>query len=206
MSRDQMICKNVLLILTFVVASSASNSFADIVDQQQLNAPQTLGAFDGQFHNIQSFQQSYNHITGASVAIRNVPIGTTITIRLYDFFGDISDPTKAIGIGSVVTTSTSSTQSQFEQVSFIGGAGQPISPIPVSSSQTLYLAFSKSTGNNLGGFQGSLSNPYGNGQVYSNGNSFPNFDFGFQTFAVPEPSSGSIVAVGLVFAALRRRR
>ena len=125
---------------------------------------------------------------------------------------DTSNPALATAQGSVVTTS-SSTVPQFESVSFAGG---PVSVVP---GQTLFLSFEKATGPGstvqgqagLGGFSGTLTDTYANGQVFSSGNSFSGFDFAFQTFAadpnaVPEPSSMVIFGLGLAIVTTVRRR
>lgn len=205
----------VSLMSILCVCSSAIELRADIVDQQQLDAATTLSAADGGFYNVQSFQQTNNNITGASVAVRNVPVGTPITIRLYDMFADTSNPVLALAQGTVTTT-TSSLTPQFETVSFAGG------PISVTSGQTMYLVFEKATGagntvqgaQGSGGFQGTTTNLYPNGQLFAEGNgsgALANFDYAFETFAVdpnevPEPSSVVIVGLGLALVATRRRR
>ena len=175
---------------------------AIVVDQQQLDAFAAHGPDNGSFQNVQSFVPSVNNIVGASVAIQNVTVGSTITIRIFDMFGDVSNPTLAIASGSVVTTSNAGTISQFETVDF--GSTLAITP-----SQTYYLSFEKSIGSG-GAFMGADGDSYVPGQLFSGGTGF-DLDFAFQTFtdnsvsAVPEPSS--ILVLGFVGAcAVTRRR
>ena len=202
-----------LLPLLFLICCSVDvESRADIVDQEQL-VGSTSFASDGGFFNVQSFQQAANNITGASVSVLNVPTGTPITIRLYGTSADTSNPNLALAQGTVVTSSTSATTPQFESVVFTGG------PVSVTPGQTLFLAFEKATGpggtvqgaQGIGGFQGSLSNPYPDGQLFSEGTAFANFDYAFQTFAVdpasvPEPSSLSLFGVWFAILMVTHRR
>ena len=205
----------ICVAILFATVSAFSAEASIVTDQSQLTGTNELGTSNLGFDNVQSFQQTNNNITGASVGITGVPTNAFITIRLFDTFGDVSDPSRSIASGTAASPG-----SGFVSVEFDSG------PIFITPGDTYFLTFEKSlsdTGfpvvnpNVPGAFLGSTANPYADGRLFSrqtdfNDSTFQNFDFAFQTFAdstavaVPEPSTAMFLSIGLLGATFRRRR
>lgn len=181
-----------------LVATAGQANAGIIVDQSQLEDTAYIAAFS-QTGLAQSFQQSFDNITGASVKLQGgVGSGVgDITIDLYDSLPN------AGGILLGTGTDFGVASGEFAVIDF----GSVISVVPDT---TLYLVFSSS--NSSLGLSGSTSNPYSRGQVFATAyDSFPSYDYTFETFAeVPEPSSLALFGIGACVAgggaALRRRR
>jgi hypothetical protein len=166
-----------------------------VVDQSQTSATGLMAAFN-QDDLAQSFQPGYDNITGASVLLGNLPVGSDVTISLFDELPNLGGSLLASG------TALNVAPNAYALVSF----GQ----ITVVPNQTYYLIFQGA--NRDSGLAGDATDPYPRGQVYANTGFVPfnDFDYTFQTFsnsstlAAPEPGSLALLGIGLLF--LRRRR
>lgn len=193
-------CLSAFSLVFFALANQAKADI--IVDQSQLLDEVYMAQF-GQTDLAQSFQQSFDNIVGARVKLTSeVGSGTgDITIQLWDNLPNAAGNLLASGVDLNVAVG------EWAEVSF----GSLISVIP---NTTLYLVFLSS---NLGlGLSGSVNNPYPRGNVFANSGfeSFPTFDYTFETLAdngssaVPEPTSIMLVGVGacLIWGFGRSRR
>jgi hypothetical protein len=170
---------------------------AQIVDQEDLNNNAFMAGFS-QTDLAQSFQQSVNDIDGAAIFLNNSigdDLQTTITIQLWDNLPNA---------GGNELTEGSVTLTGYNQWADVSWADQAI-----TAGTTYYLVLLSS--DTTYGVAGDLNNGYPNGNVYANAgyNSFPNFDYTFQTFrapSTPEPITCSLLGFGALMPFLRRRR
>jgi hypothetical protein len=188
---------NSKITLAILGLTGAAFAGAQIVDQEDLtNNAFMAGFFQGDL--AQSFQQSVNDIDGAAIFL-NDSIGddlqTTITIQLWDNLPNA---------GGNELTEGSVTLTGFNQWATVAWADTAI-----TAGTTYYLVF-RSTDLTYG-ISGDTTNGYPNGQVYAitGFNSFPNYDYTFQTFragATPEPITCTVLGLGALMPLLRRRR
>lgn len=183
----------------------AQSQAAIIIDQSQTTSDQTIAVFS-QAGLAQSFKQTLDNITGASLFISNyggAAIGN-ITISLYDDLPANGGTQLASGVDTGVGSN------QWATVDFL-------SAIAVTPGDTYYLVFS-STNANMG--LGGTGNVYPGGIVYAVDNMTnqnANFDYAFQTFAddafsdptstpVPEPASLAVWGIGATALGVGARR
>ena len=166
-----------------------------IVDQSSLVENATMAAFY-QTDLAQSFQQANSNISGAEFKL-TAGFGSglgDITIQLYDLLPNAGGTLMAGG------TALGVAGGDFATVFW--------SPVTVIPDTTYYLVVT-STNSSLA-LAGDVFNGYPRGLVFANPGfqSFPGFDYTFQTYFdyVPEPSSTILLATGLVAIGLLLRR
>ncbi len=179
----------VVLVLGLAVVGVSAGR-ADLIDQQQLDGSVYMAAFS-QTDLAQSFQsQTASNISGASIMTQaGVGGGDVITIAVWDALPNAGGNMLASGsVGGV-------TPGSWAEVHW--------APVPIVDNTTYYLVFTSDT--NTMGIAGALNNPYPFGNVFANAgyNPFPNFDYAFQTFTIPEPAA--LLLIGLAGLFIRRR-
>src|SRR5262249_2319356 len=155
---------------TTLVALTAAGLFAvpalaDVIDQNQPNAPVYMAAFN-QTDLAQSFQtQTQNLISGAGIFLQP-GIGGTDNVHL-----SLWDKLPNQGGQMLADANAQGTQGNWVDVYW--------SPVHIAQNTTYYLVFD---GNQSLGIAGDTNNPYPYGQVYANPGygSFPTFDYTFR--------------------------
>jgi hypothetical protein len=189
-----------ILAITVLVASlfSVAPAMATlVVDQSQLSGPYPMSTFplssftEPYYYIAQSFQQSANNITGASVLTGYVSGyndgSADVTISLFDTLPDAGG--NLLASGTVVSVQAGN----WAEVSW--------PEVAVTPNTTYYLVFSDAneTGDAFG-LAGDIGNPYPRGQVYVNDafdDSNSDYDYAFKTFStVPEPSTIILLGIG----------
>ena len=161
-----------------------------IVDQEQTSDTAFMARFS-QTDLAQSFMQAADNINGADVKLQPGQGGQgDITIDLYDAL-----PNQG---GNLMATGTDFGVNPGEWAE-VRWAVEPITP-----ETTYYLVFTSTDG--AMGLTGDTNNPYPRGNVFANPGytPFPNFDYTFRTYTIPEPATLSLLALGGL-ALLRRR-
>lgn len=157
------------------------------IDQSQTSQAVDMANFN-QTDLAQSFQQTHNNITGASIFLFNtVETGSgDVTISLYDALPNASGNLLASGTALGVAPGGEAT------VNFAQTA--------VTPGQTYFLVFTDTNLNQ--GIAGDINNPYPHGEVFANSGygAFPNFDYAFQTYYgdAPVPEASTTVSFGLL--------
>ena len=156
---------NAPVVATVTVTPSTGIGAAD---QSQLVNTSCMATFN-QTNLAQSFKPAASLICGARIFIRSGGGSGDITIQLY------SNLPNAAGILMAQGTVNGISAGQWALVGWPG--------VAVTPGNTYYLVFTSTNGNLCIG--GSVSNPYPNGQVYANAGyqSFPGFDYTFETFS-----------------------
>lgn len=179
---------------------AASSQAALVIDQQQTDASAYMAGFV-QPDLAQSFQQSHNNIAGAGIHLQSgIGVTDTVTISLWDMLPNQVGASKLASGSGLATSGT-----DFDVF---------WSPVAITAGNTYFLEFTSA--NDALGIAGAVNDPYGFGQVYANSGfgSFPDFDYTFRTWYddggvqgnVPEPGSLALLGLGMLGAALVRRR
>ncbi len=178
-------------VIAVLMAFAVGPVQAYIIDQSQYDGSVYMAAFS-QTDLAQSFQQANNNIVGGSVLTQaNVGGPDDITISLWDRLPNAGGNMLATG------TATNVSAGQWAIVTW------PM--VNVVPNTTYYLVYTSA--HNTMGLAGSVVNPYPRGMVFANPgyNAFPQFDYAFETFAIPEPATLSLLALAGVIAFRRGR-
>lgn len=173
----------ILMLAVSPVAASAAN----VLDQQQNNAPTPMAGFS-QTNLAQSFQTSASNVSGGGVYL--VPGdgsgGGTVTFGLWTALPNAAGATElASGTSAILSAG------QFVDAFW--------APVAVTPGATYYLTFDSPSSYVV---DGDVSNPYPRGNVYANSGyqAFPSYDYTFHTFTAtgaPEPASWALMLVGV---------